>query len=309
MRIAIVGAGAIGSLLGGFITKTGYDTVLIDNHLERCTLINEKGLFIDGVSGEHLIQVKSTVDSKSVGEVDFVFMCVKAYDTKQAMTQHKYLVGEKTTVTTMQNGLGNFEEIADVIGQEKVVAGTTSSGGYFLRPGHLRHAGNGAAHIGELSGEITKRITTIEKILNDAGFNATIAPNIEQPIWTKLIINVGINALTALLRVNNGYTSSLKAARAVQVDAVAEALAVAKAAGVKIDYDKVADQVVAVARATEQNISSMLNDVIRTKRTEIDFINGAVCKIGEKFGVDTPVNRTLTHLIKATEQAYALAVT
>lgn len=304
MKIAVIGAGSIGSLFGGLIVKAGYDVLLIDKHPDRAKIVNENGLKIDGVSGKHLIHIKSVVDSESVGPVDLVMVCVKAYDTYEAVSQHVSLVGENTTVLTLQNGFGNVEQIGKVINPEQIIAGTTAQGGYIIEHGHMHHAGNGATYIGEITGEKTKRIETISKIFHSAGFETHISDNISVLIWTKLVVNVGLNCLTALLRVNNGLTSSLPVLRLVQKDAVDEALAVAEKNGIPLDREKVADHVVKVAQATEKNVSSMLSDVLKKRSTEIDFINGAICKEGERLKVPTPVNRTLTNLVKAVEQSY-----
>ena len=304
MKIAVVGAGAVGSLFGGLIAKAGYDVVLIDRYPDRAKTVNENGMRIEGVSGEHHIHLKSTTDSASVGPADLVMICVKAYDTYEAVRQHLVLVDKNSMVLTLQNGLGNVDQIAKVIDSKQIIAGTTAQGGYILGPGKMNHAGNGPTHIGEITGASTNRIKSIAKIFTDAGFETHLSDNISVLIWTKLVVNVGLNCLTALLRVNNGLTSSQSDLRQVQKDSVNEALAVAEANKIPLDRKQVTEHVVKVAQATEKNISSMLTDVLKKRSTEIDFINGAICKEGERLGIPTPVNRTLTHLIKAVENTY-----
>ena len=304
MKIAIIGAGSIGSLFGGFLTQSGESVILVDKYAQRVDLLNESGLRIEGVSGEHRIAVKAVTNVQNLGPVDWVFVCVKAFDTQKAVEQHRALIGPDTAVLTLQNGMGNVERIAQLVGAEHVLGGTTAQGGYLVESGHLRHAGNGPTHIGELSGEKTDRLRMIVDLFNRAGFATSMADNIDSLIWTKLVINVGINALTALLRVNNGLTSAVEPARKVQKAAVDEALAVARAAGISLDAEAVAGKVVDVAKATATNVSSMLTDVLESKQTEIGFINGAVCRQGEKLGVPTPVNWTLTKLVGALEATY-----
>jgi 2-dehydropantoate 2-reductase len=308
MKIAVIGAGSVGSLFSGSLTKAGYDVTLIDKYEDRAVLLNKEGLHVEGVSGTWHVPMKATIDASSIGPVDFVFVCVKAYDSKNAIAQHQVLVGDNTTVATLQNGLGNVPDIASVVGEEKVVGGTTSQGGYLTEPGHFYHAGNGPTHIGEITGETTERLRTIGEMFSKAGIETHISDNIDALIWTKLVINVGINPLTALLHVRNGQTADIEPSGAVQKEAVEEALAVAAAAGIPINGPEVAQKVPDVARVTYENINSMLTDVVKQRRTEIDYINGAICKEGEKVGVPTPVNRILTNLIKATEEAYGKTV-
>ena len=308
MKIAVIGAGAVGSLFGGLLSKAGFHVTLIDKYPERAALLSASGLAMEGLSGDLQIPIQATTDASTLGSADLVLVCVKAYDSGQAITQHKAVVGPATTVLTLQNGLGNVEQIAAVVGHDKLVGGTTAQGGYMIEPGRFRHAGNGPTHIGEISGKRTERIQIIADAFNQAGIATSLSDNIDELIWTKLVVNVGINALTALLRVNNGLTSSVEAARAVQKTAVDEALAVAQAAGIKLDAVQVAQKVVDVARVTELNVSSMLTDVKKERRTEIDFINGAVCVEGDKVKVPTPVNQTLTDLVKAIEQTHGRRV-
>lgn len=308
MKISLIGAGAVGSIFGSLLAKGGQDVTLIGINPERIALLNEKGIKVNGVSGEFSVSVKAVTDVSSIDVADLVLVCVKAYDTKKALSQHNKHIGPETIILTLQNGLGNVEQIAKVCGHENVLGGTTAQGGYLLETGHLRHAGNGITHIGELSGKVTSRIEHVANIFNSAGIKTEISKNVDALIWAKIIVNVGINALTALLRVNNGKTASLSYARAIQEEAVNESLAVAKQAGIELDEKEIAARVVEVAKVTEKNVSSMLNDVLKNQRTEIDFINGAICNLGKKYSVATPVNQTLTNLIKATEQAYGMTV-
>lgn len=304
MKIAIVGAGAIGSLLGGFIKKAGYDVTLIDNYPERVNIINAGGLHIDGVSGSHHIVIPSVIDSCKIGVQDLVFMCVKAYDTLEAIKQHSCAVGPNTTVVTMQNGLGNIKAIADTIGPEKVVGGVTTLGAFQTEPGYIHHAGLGESHIGEISGATTPRLEKIARILADAGFPIMISQSIEELIWSKLVINVGINALTALLRVRNGVLLQIPESKQIMRGAVAEALAVAKAKGIELDETYLQERVEIVASKTAQNRSSMLTDVLNNKRTEIDFINGAIVSEAEKLNINVPINSTLHKLVRAIETTH-----
>lgn len=308
MKFAIIGAGSVGSIFAAQLYRAGNEVTFIEKFPDISALINEKGLYVQGVLGEYNVTPKSTTNAADVGQVDVVLVCVKAYDTEKAIREHAAVVNEDTAVVTLQNGYGNVDILCDVAGTEKVIGGTTAQGGYLKEPGVLFHAGNGPTVIGEVSGEVTARIKSIAETFNEAGIATEISGDVNALIWTKLIINVGLNPLTALLRVTNGLTSELENSRSVQKAAVAEALAVAKAAGVNIDPESVAKKVVEVAQVTFENINSMLSDTRKQSRTEIDYINGAVAKLGRELGIPTPVNDTLTNLIRATEESYGRTV-
>jgi 2-dehydropantoate 2-reductase len=308
VKIAVIGAGAVGSLFSARLTEAGRNVVLIDKYPDRAKHLTQTGLSLTGVSGDRIVPVPATVDSDSVGTADLVLICVKAYDTKSAIEQHASLVGPNTSVLTLQNGLGNVDVLIEAVGVEKVLGGTTAQGGFMTGLGKFHHAGAGPTFIGEISGQSTDRVQMLAEMLNDAGIKTEISSDVNKLIWTKLVVNVGINALTALLQVTNGVTSSNEYARAVQRAAVDEAVTVGNSAGVDLDRDHLHKHVVAVAEATAPNINSMLADRRKKARTEIDYINGAIVRKGDELGIEVPVNRTLAHLMTAIETSYELQV-
>ena len=190
------------------------------------------------------------------------------------------------------------------MGKEKVVGGTTSQGATVLGLGHIRHAGRGETTIGELDGSLSSRIKGISAIFSSAGIETKITDNVEGLIWSKLLINVGINALTAVLRLKNGELVEYSWTRELLKAAVEEAVLVVKARGIRLTYEDPIKRVEDVCRATATNVSSMLQDVLRTKKTEIDYINGAIVNEGERLGISVPVNKTLTGIVKIIEMSY-----
>jgi len=304
VKIAIIGAGAIGSLLGGFFKKAGYDATLIDNSVERSHIVSKQGLFISGVSGDHHVMIPSTTKSDFHGNFDLIFVCVKAYDTEQAVRKNMSLIGPNTTMITLQNGLGNIETIIEIIGPEKVLAGTTTMGAFQEKPGYIHHAGLGETVIGEISGKITSRLEIIAGILNDSNIACSISANIYQLLWSKVIVNAGINAMTSLLHVKNGVIVEIEETQWIMYEVVKEAIQTARACGIDLDTDLMLKKVEDVARRTSQNRSSMLTDVINKKRTEIDFINGAIVREAKKHDITVPFNEMLHKLVKALEKTY-----
>ncbi len=301
MRIAIVGAGAMGSLFGGLLAEAGEDVVLVDVWEEHMRAINERGLRIRGVSGDRVVRVKATTKHAEVGVVDLVLLQVKSYATEKAIRDALPMVGERTVVLTLQNGLGNVEKIAAVVGRERVLAGTTAHGATVLGPGEIYHAGRGPTVIGEVDGRITDRVKAIAELFNRAGIETEVTDNIMGAVWTKMLANVAINALTAITGLYNGELLELEETKAVMLKAVDEAVAVAKAMGIKLLVEDPHEFVLGIARATATNKSSMLQDVERGRRTEIDAINGMIVHYGRELGIPTPVNEALVAAVKGIE--------
>ncbi|PIU31198.1 MAG: 2-dehydropantoate 2-reductase, partial [Syntrophobacteraceae bacterium CG07_land_8_20_14_0_80_61_8] len=179
-----------------------------------------------------------------------------------------------------------------------------AQGATLLEPGRIRHGGNGTTHIGCLASAAVADARRVVDLFNRAGLQAFFSERIEDRIWQKLLINIGINAVTALTAIPNGRVASQANARALAERAVAEALAVAERLGIQVG-ERVLERVLAVAEATGTNRSSMLQDLERKRATEIDAINGAIVRYGEDLGVPTPVNWTLTQLIKVIEHRQA----
>ena len=302
MKIAILGAGAMGCLYGTMLSEAGESVWLLDVWEEHVRVIQQWGLTISSPAGERAVPMKATTDPREIGKAELVIVFVKSYSTREAMSGALFLLGAETMVLTVQNGLGNIEQLAEVAGERRIIAGTSGFGATMLAPGHIRHAGTGATTIGELSGVKTARIEKLYAVLNNAGLNPVLAENLQGIIWGKLLVNVGINPLTALARVKNGQILEIPELAGLMEKAVSEALAVARRKGIAlVPAGDTLEHVREVIRNTKDNISSMRQDVEKGKRTEIDFINGAVVREGAACGVPTPVNFALTSLIKGWE--------
>lgn len=308
MKIVIVGPGAMGCLFAAFLSKSKEEIWLFDKNKERAARINENGISIEGIFGNWQAGVKATAEAEEIGQVDLIIICVKSYDTKEAIMHTKALVGNNTRILTLQNGIGNIEIISEVVGADKVIGGVTNLGATLLDVGKVRHAGRGETVIGRIDGKIPVEMRSIREIFNKVGLETRISRDIKSLLWSKLIINVGINALTAITRLNNGKLIEFEGTRKILREAVTEAVRIAKRKRIKLIYDDPLAKVEAVCEATATNVSSMLQDVLRKKRTEIDFINGVIVRQAQELGIPTPVNSTLLDLVKTIEQSYNLAV-
>ena len=304
----MVGPGAIGCLFSAFLSKVEEDLWLLDKNKERAQRLNQQGIIVEGISGNWQVKVKVTSDVGEIKNPDLVILAVKSYDTQNASLSIKPIIGEDTVVLTLQNGLGNIETIGEIIGQEKVIAGVTNQGATLLKEGHIRHAGKGETIIGKIDGRIPVEMRQIREIFNKAGLPTKISRDIKGLLWSKLIINVGINALTAITRLNNGRLIEFEGTRRILREAVTEAIRIAKRKRIKLIYDDPLAKVEAVCEATKENVSSMLQDVLRNKRTEICAINGVIVRMGQELGIPVPVNSVLLDLVKTIEASYNLRV-
>ena len=306
MKIVIVGPGAMGCLLAAFLSKIKEEVWILDHNKERAAKINQSGITLTGISGEWLCRPKASNDVKDIGIADLLIICVKSYDAKQAITRSKSLAGENTSILTLQNGIGNIEIISEVAGEERVIGGVTNLGATLVDTAKTKHAGKGETIIGRIDGKMTTQMRSIREAFNKAGLETRISKDIKSLLWSKLIINTGINALTAITRLNNGRLTEFEGTRKIMREAVTEAVRIAKRKRIKLEYDDPLAKVEAVCDATSGNISSMLQDVLRKKRTEIDFINGVIVRLGQELGIVTPANTMLVELVKTIEASYQL---
>jgi len=308
MKITVVGPGAMGCLFAGFLSKSGEEVYLFDRKKERAKSISKNGIKIEGISSLKS-PVKATCDPKDVKGSSLIIICVKSYDTITAAKEIKSLVGKDTFVLTLQNGVGNVEAIAGIVGEEKTIGGVTSQGVTLLGDGHIRHAGRGDTVIGFASQKAdSNALEKIRDVFKKSGFETKIADNIQDLIWSKLIINVGINALTAITRLNNGRLIEFKGTEEILEGSVREGIEVAKAKGINLIFDDPIGKVKDVCKATAGNIASMLQDVLKKRKTEIDYINGAIVKEAERLNIQVPINKALTNLVKTIESSYSIRV-
>ncbi len=311
MKIVIVGPGAMGCLFGAFLARIGQDVYFLDKNSERAREIERQGILVEGISGTFAVKdIQATTATKNIGKTDLILISTKSYDTDNAVKKAVPSVGKDSLVLTLQNGLGNIEAINRYVPKAQIIAGITAEGATLLGTARVRHAGKGETVLGVYQAtsnkQQAKRLGEIVKIFNNAGFETKITKDVEGLIWSKLVINVGINALTALTRLNNGRLLEFDGTKAAMELAVKEALSVAGKNKIRLSYPNPLEKVVSVCRATAGNVSSMLQDILRKKPTEVDFINGAIVNEGRKLGIPTPVNSVLTDLVKAIESSYAL---
>jgi 2-dehydropantoate 2-reductase len=306
LKIGIVGAGAMGSLFGGRLSQAGEDVILYDIYREHVETIQRDGLVIEDLASgkQEVCHPGATTEAEDLGDVGILVIFVKSAATEAVARQFSRIAEKTVIAVTVQNGLGNEGILKEHFGAERTAAGVTSQGATFLGPGRIRHAGRGTTHLC-MSDRNNEKLEGFVDALNRAGMETDLEENIDDLIWSKLIINVGINALTALTGLPNGRLLAFSDTKALMADLVAEAVMVAERKGVHLTYSDPLVMVYQVAEKTGGNRSSMLQDFDRKRRSEIDFINGAIVREAEALGLEVPVNRAVTRLVRVLDSIHA----
>jgi 2-dehydropantoate 2-reductase len=304
VKICILGAGALGSALGGALAEACADVTLICRpaHAEA---INTSGLRVIDDAGERTVRVAARADCNGLEPVDLVIVLVKSFDTHEALRSAREAVGPNTLVMSLQNGLGHEETISEFVDRERILAGKTYAGGVLLSPGRVRVGLRGKETIiGELDGSVTPRVLRIAEVFRNAQLTIEVSADIRAVIWDKLLINIAGGALTAITRLTYGGLYSSAVLERCSLAAIAEAMAVAGAKGVRLATKDPREAFVKAGVGLPLEFkSSMLQSLEKGSRTEIDFVNGAVVSAGDAAGVPTPVNSTLVACVKGIELA------
>jgi 2-dehydropantoate 2-reductase len=318
VKITVYGAGAIGGLAGGYAALAGEDVTLVDKVPQHVNRINEGGLLITGLRGDHRIKVKAIEPKQLRGELGLVLLCVKSQDTVSAMETMLPHIGPASTVVSLQNGL-NEEVIARYIGAERTVGCLVDWGGDYQGLGHIQHGSEGPMRMGELDGAITSRLSRIQKVLNHTA-PTTLTTNIFGYLWSKLIWGdfyvgnaLGTSTVVSMLA-NRQYHPIL-------LGLFQEGVAVARAAGITLEplpehcFDPVTlvqtdlEESHAAFERMAQSFSGHLKvysgpwrDIaVRKRPTEVDHILGPIISKGKELGVPTPLNSQLVGLVKEVE--------
>ncbi|MFW9793090.1 MAG: ketopantoate reductase family protein [Candidatus Thorarchaeota archaeon] len=304
MKIVIVGSGAIGSLYGAFLSRIKDNEVILVGRNPHIAAIQSKGLRIDGVLGSHLFQLKATSHVCEVTEADLVIITTKTYDTSTAALSAKHLIDAGAYVLLIQNGLGTEELVATELNTTRVLRATTCMGALQDSPGVVHATGCGLTEIGSRYSENYPLVEKLTLMLKEVGFDVKSSENIEGVVWTKTLVNCGINPVGALTGFTNGEVYENKALRGLVVQLVKEAVQVVEALGIELTTDDPVRYALGTAKATSDNINSMLQDLRAGKRTEIDAITGEVIRLARELDIDTPSSESVFALVKAIESKY-----
>ena len=290
--ILILGTGALATLFAARLAAAGISVTILGTWAEGLATLNKDGVRVEGESPHY--QVRATDKPAECKGMRFALVLVKAWQTERAARQLSDCLAGDGVALTLQNGLGNDSILALSLGQPRLARGVTTLGATLLAPGLVCLGGEGTVSL-----ESHPRVSPLEEMIRQAGFDVNVVDNVKSLIWGKLVISSAINPLTALLRVKNGELLGLPSARALLGELACETAAVAKTQRVVLPFQDPERATEEVARGTAENQSSMLQDVLRGAPTEIDAINGSIIRLAEKKKIEAPINRTVWSLVKA----------
>jgi 2-dehydropantoate 2-reductase len=243
----------------------------------------------------------------------FCFLTTKTYDIEPTLKEYKKIIDKSDWLVILQNGIGNEDLVKEYVPKSRIIRAITSNGAFLVEPGKVEHTGKGFTKIGlpfpnaiEERGEESNKnedLGLLRKLLTENDIKTTISENIIKDCWEKIFVNIGINPFGALTRLKNGGLMENKDIKTIMGEAVEEATQVANQKGINLSNKNFVNLTYSVARKTQDNVNSMLQDILKGKQTEIDFINGKIVQYAEELGIDVPINRTLTHLIKGLENS------
>jgi 2-dehydropantoate 2-reductase len=291
MRIAVIGTGGIGGPYGAALAKAGADVTFVARGAHLAAM-RENGLRIEGDRGEtHIRPAQATDDIAGIGTVDFVLSCVKLWDVEQAAEQIRPIVGPKTAVIPLQNGIDAAQRMIRILGDEPVMGGMAFVTGTIVAPGVVRQTGTyQQMTFGELDGRISERGQRLRDLCEAAGFEGVLSPDIMVPVWQKFLLLVPLSGLNALTRLPLGKWREDPDLVNLYEAALRETVAVGLAEGVRLPPDGTEKTVAMMRSMPPHHMTSMGNDLLRGNRLELPWFAGKVVELGRRHGIPTPVN-------------------
>jgi len=298
LKIAVMGAGAVGCFFGGLLHRAGHEVVLIGRD-GLVDAVNAHGLRLQTADFDGFLPLRADSSPAAVRGAGLLLFCVKSGDTEAAGASIAQFLAADCPVLSLQNGVDNAARLSQVLQREAIpVAVYVASG--MVAPGHVVHYGRCELVLGPMTGS-----ETAAQLLNAAGIPSTITPRVHEALWTKLAINCAYNALSALTQIPYGELVKRTGIVATMHAVIDECSAVAAAAGFTLP-DTIQDDMLAISRTMAGQLSSTARDVARGRRSEIDFINGFVVREGERLGIPVPLNRVLHGLVKVKDDRIVL---
>ncbi|OSP90878.1 2-dehydropantoate 2-reductase [Burkholderia pseudomallei] len=299
MKIAILGAGAMGSLFGGLLAEADQHVTLLDINDAHLHAITTHGLRLETDTGDrHVRNLQALRPGDATDVPDLLIVFTKAMHTRAALASVRHLIGESTHVLTLQNGLGNVEALASVVPQERIFVGVTTWPADLAGPGHVRSHGAGAIRLMTADGAQRPLLTPVVDTLSAAGLNCQADANVWGAVWEKVAFNAALNPLCTVLNQPVDALGAVEDGPTLALSIVDEVLTVARASGITVNAAKVSDNVRHAIVAHRGHKPSMLQDVLAGRPTEIESINGAVVATARRHGVPVPHTETLMQLVR-----------
>ncbi len=309
-NIVVVGAGGMGALFGAILTEGGLSVTLYDSNAEHIAAIQESGLKIEGYGGDRSLEMAATTDASNLPPADvFLFQC-KAHATASAARTVRHLVADGAVCISFQNGLGNEEMLAEVVGAENVIGGLSTMAGCLLGPGRIQDFSRVASYIGEMpgnaSGGISNRCQKIADAFTKTGLETHVSADIRHDIWKKLLGNIAMSAVSGTTNLTSAACLNIPELKTTSLRALDEALCVATSQGIVLDRDEALAGMAAISEpgGTGDSKSSLCVDILNERKTEVEYIYGSVIALGRENGIATPTLETLASLVKGIESHY-----
>jgi 2-dehydropantoate 2-reductase len=310
-KVAIVGGGAMGGLFGGLLAENGLDVTLLDVWREHVEAIAAHGLRILGYGGDRTVEVKATTDARAIESADVVLFQCKAFANEAAARSVAHLFQGPTVAVSFQNGLGNEQVLAGVLGAERVLGGLTAQAGLVEAPGVVRNFGALPTYVGELEGGLSERARAIAEAFSRHGLPTHASADIMRDKWKKLLGNIGLSAISGATDLRSVDIMAVPELSTVVLRAVDEAAAVARAVGFDLDVAEAREVLLRLTDpaggGTGTSKSSLRADLANRRKTEVDYIYGSVAALGRKHNVPTPTLDTLIGIVKGLESQYLTA--
>ncbi|MBQ1310595.1 MAG: ketopantoate reductase family protein [Blautia sp.] len=300
MKIAVIGAGAMGSIYGGHLSLQN-EVYLVDTNQDVVRNVNENGIKLEENGEDHIYHPKAVTDTAGLPEMDLVILFVKALFSRAALAGNRSLIGKNTYVLTLQNGSGHEDILKEFVPMERIIIGTTEDQGTVLGMGHIRHGGSGGTNLGMLCPDTEGMLPRLKETLDLCGFRGKIHENIQQLIWNKLFVNVALSAVTAVLNVKMGYIAENPNALAMSQQLLHEAVTVAHAMGLEADEEHLRQEIIDTSRRVPEGVTSICADLSQGRKTEVDTISGSVVRAAAKVGIPVPAHEFLVNTIHAME--------
>lgn len=300
MKIAVIGAGAMGSIYGGHLSRHN-EVYMIDTNAAVVEHIKEEGITLEEDGESNVYRPKAALGAEGLPEMDLVILFVKALFSRAALGGNRAMLGKDTRILTLQNGSGHEDILSEFVDKEHIIIGTTEDNGTVLGPGHIRRGGVGKTNVGMLCEDKEGFLLKLKESFDSCGFQLKIHENIQQLIWDKLFTNVSLSAVTGVLQVKMGYITSNEYAWNLTTALIHEAVEVAHALGLQADEEEITKKVRSVSVNSPEGITSICADVMNHRRTEVDTISGSVVRAAEKVGVAVPSHRFVVNMVHALE--------
>lgn len=301
MRIAVIGAGAMGSIYGGHLSLHN-DVWLVDTNQAVVDQISQNGLILQEDGSDVVYHPTAVTSTEGVGPVDLVILFVKALFSRAALKGNQGIIGPDTYLLTLQNGSGHEDILSEFAPEDHIIIGTTEANGAVLAPGHVRHGGSGKTNIGMLTEDKGGFLPRLKDCLDTCGFQGCIHENIQQLIWNKLFTNVSLSAVTGVLQVPMGFIAGNEHAWNITRQLIHEAVAVAHGLGLEADEAEITEKVRQTSLGSPEGITSICADLRDGRKTEVNTISGSVVRASKKCGVPAPTHEMIVELVHAMEE-------